>query len=192
MADIYAFATNEAGMIQNEATSGVDALLQRFPGPVRLRGKRPDDLHAFLSCLFFLVIGAVGFSNIAKSDHAIEGWLLVALSAMIILLALTSVIWPPGAVTLDAHGFQQRILFFWFHFAWHDIGGDFLVHPVTNPYGKLISWTVYFHSGQRVLLPGKFNAGLNPVEELSIEELADLFRRWRDKTLGQRTNGLAT
>jgi hypothetical protein len=171
-------------MAQKDANSQVDALLQRFPGPIALQGQRPNDGRVFLACLLSLVMGATGGYNIARGDHTIIGLCLIAISGVLILLSLASVIWPPGAFVLSSRGFQQRIFFFWLRFSWRDVGSDFVVKPVINPYGRLVSWIVYFHAERRVWWLGKdFNAGMGAVADLSIEELADLFSLWRNKAL---------
>jgi hypothetical protein len=108
----------------------------------------------------------------------------------VVALLPAQAVLPVGGLTLGRDGFQQSVLFFRFRFSWREVG-DFDACPVISPVsGKQVSSVVYFHSERRKRwrphwLWKKLNAGLSPVNDLSIEELADLFRRWRERGLTQ-------
>jgi hypothetical protein len=71
---------SDGSVPQGSAGSKVDALLQRFPGPVVLRSRSEDRQPPFLSCMLFLGLAVLGISHIVKGDGAVSDWLLVAAS----------------------------------------------------------------------------------------------------------------
>jgi hypothetical protein len=93
---------------------------------------------------------------------------------------------------LDAEGFQQHVLFFTVRSLWRDVS-NFTISPIFSPFsGGKVDTVIWYHDQRRenwwfswFWKLSKFNAGVRAVEALSIEELADLITRWRDRALAQ-------
>jgi hypothetical protein len=95
-----------------------------------------------------------------------------------------------GELTLDADGFQQRIPLIHTKASWKDVS-DFEVATIYSPFGGKAGSVVWYHDKTREswwphrIWRLRANAGINPVQELSIEQLAELLKRWRDRALTQ-------
>jgi hypothetical protein len=94
-----------------------------------------------------------------------------------------------AGLVLDAEGFQQRVLFFTVRSLWRGVS-NFTISPIFSPSGGKVDTVIWYHDQRRenwwfswFWKLNKFNAGVRPVEGLSIEEFADLITRWRERAL---------
>jgi hypothetical protein len=101
--------------------------------------------------------------------------------------------WRPSSpdLLLDAEGFQQHVFFFTMRSLWRDVS-NFTISRVVNPFSGGATPVIWYHDRRRenwwfswFWKLNRFNAGVNPVEGLSIEELAHLITRWRERALAQ-------
>jgi hypothetical protein len=169
----------------------VAAFLQKFPGPVELCGAQGggDPTMFFVSLVvvpltFGLMFVATGFDFVVVCAFFALG--CVAMVFGVFQLPLNS-----AGLTPDADGFRQRISLLHTRGLWKNVS-NFEVTTIDSPYtGAKAGDVIWYHDTAREswrphgMWRGRANAGINPVLELSIEQLADLLKRWQDKALTQ-------
>jgi hypothetical protein len=169
----------------------VAAFLEKFPGPVELCGAQGggDPTLFFVSLVvipltFGLMFVATGFDFALVCAFFAFGCVLMAFG--VFQLSLNS-----AGLTLDADGFRQRISLFHTRGLWKNVS-SFEIRTIDSPFsGAKAGDIIWYHDTAREswrphwIWRGRTNAGINPVLELSIEQLADLLKRWQDKALTQ-------
>lgn len=171
----------------------VDMLLSRFPGPIFLSRGPKDELPSglliippILTACFFLINVVEGYS--------VLGWAVVLLFS---LLTIVTGIWfrnPPREaphLTLSANGFRQSTGRLAGQSLWVDCS-DFVVSPINSPYGQKLP-AIRFRDrrgedtwfGRINLMMTPYNGLMGPVDGLSIEQLADLMTKWRERALSR-------
>lgn len=177
---------------QPSSGTKVESLLQRFPGPVALGDWTKNNP---VPCLFFLMLTALSVPLIVggNGNDSIVGWVMFALCCSLTVVSAIQALPNSAGLTLNADGIQQRRLFITIRSLWQE-ASDFTVAPIISPFsGTKVASIIWYHDQRRErwwlsrLWKGRFNAGIPQVEELSIEQLADLINRWREKALAHES-----
>lgn len=177
--------------------SKVDALLSRFPGPLSLRGI-PNNNPVFV---LFPVFGMMCAGAVFSGYNPVLGWLGTVVFGFLTIGTLIQSFPQSAGLVLDVDGFRRYGLFILSaRSLWREVS-NFTVSPIISPYtGGKVTTMIGFHDqrgertwlGRSVLKVSFNNAGVGPVEGLSIEELLDLMTRWRERALaltpGRRTD----
>jgi hypothetical protein len=164
----------------------VDALLARFPGPVRLGASRLTFLGllavsaAFVAlCVYLLQYGRLSASGEMKA------WIGVALFGTGMLISALMLLPGAGSLTLNQHGFERVTLFMHFRTPWQRVNNISVVDiPVRRARMRLVGYddselppdnTSRQLSGRNAALPDSYG--------LRHEELAALMQEWRLRAL---------
>lgn len=160
----------------------VDALLARFPGPLRLGASRLKFVGllagsaAFVAlCVYLLQHGRLSASGEMKA------WIGVALFGAGVLISVVMLLPGAGSLTLDQHGFERVTLFMRFRTPWQRVSNISVVDmPVRRAKMRLVGYddselpvdnTSRQLSGRNAALPDSYG--------LRHEELAALMQQWR-------------
>ena len=168
-------------------TSGkVDALLARFPGPVRLGASRLTFLGllavsaAFVVlCLYLLQHGGLSASGEMKA------WVGVALFGTGVLIFLVMLLPGAASLTLDQDGFERVTLFLRFPVPWRRVANISVVEmPVRRARLRLVGYddSALPPDNTSARLSGR-NAALPDSYGLRHEELAALMQQWQLRAL---------
>jgi hypothetical protein len=164
----------------------VEDVLSRFPGPVTLPFVRQDFWRAFSLLIFpaFAILSAV---LIADGGHPVGAILFPLLT----IIAGIRLLPASRGLTLDANGFQQRVFLLSLRSLWRE-STNFTVVPILSPYsGRRVTMAIWYHDqaredwwfGSLLKLGTPYNAGVMPVDGLTIEELTNLMTHWRERAL---------
>jgi hypothetical protein len=160
--------------------SQADAILERFPGPVRVTPSRGKWVLILLIGIGFTAIGA-DFIHAGDS----RGW-LAAVFVLCIPIAIIMLLPGAGGLVLDGDGFAVTSLYRTHWWRWTDTGG-FAVATLP-PWGqKMVVYDARTSPPSRLArystkLTGR-NSGLPENYGLKPEVLAELMSRWRERAL---------
>jgi len=156
----------------------VESILSRFPGPVTLYPSRKKWLLFLLGSALFTA-GGVGMV-VTKADW---GWLVLIFFAVCTAVFGIGLLPGAGRLVLDHDGFQVTTLYRSFRRQWHDVKS---FEPVAIPpsmqrsvgyddvnAGKTITVLNTAISGHNAALPDSYG--------LSVDDLAQLMLRWRER-----------
>jgi hypothetical protein len=166
--------------------SRLDAILARFPGPVRLTPSPTKWLLVLLICIGFTAIGVA----MVRSGDA-NGWWCGFFALGIPVAAIMML---PGAagLVLDAEGFEVTSLYRMHRTRWADTDGFDVARLPPRGHKMVVYDNVTYQRRAlaqfNVGLVGR-NAALSDTYGLKHEALAELMTRWRARAL--RTNSAA-
>ncbi len=160
--------------------SKTELTLARYPGPVALTPSRTKWLLIALGSAVFTASGI--WMVATKAD---KGWFVLIFFAL--CLAVSAIMLLPGAggLVLDAEGFKVTSLFRSYFVRWQDVTG---FEPISIPYvrrrmvGYDMSSIESTIGALNTALAGR-NAALPDTYGFSVDELADLMQRWRDRAV---------
>jgi hypothetical protein len=164
----------------------VEKVLSQFPGPITLPFVRQDFWRAF-SLLVLPAFAILSVVLVASGSHPAGAILFILLTIIAVIRLLPA----SRGLTLDANGFQQRAFFLSFRALWRE-ATNFTVVPILSPYsGRNVRMAIWYHDqarehwwfGPLLRLGASYNAGVMPVDGLTIEQLADVMTRWREQAL---------
>jgi hypothetical protein len=186
-------------MADHLSESAVNVLLSRFPGPIFLKRGRKDESPSAL-LLIPPILATISFLVNVVQGYSILGWISVVLFSLLTVVTAIYFRHPPSAppgLTLDAESFQQRLGFMTSRSLWAD-SSNFTVAPVISPIsGRPVDVLIWYHNisierswwGRLVLMVFPLNAAVGPVDDLTIEQLADLMRLWCDRAQAHARQG---
>jgi hypothetical protein len=168
-------------------SGAVEALLARFPGPLRLRASRLKFLGLLaVSAVFVgLCIYMLKHGRLSPSGE-MKAWIGIALFGLGVLISVVMLLPGAGSLTLDQNGFERITLFLKFRTSWQRVD-NFSVCEMAIRRGRRMRFVGYDDSELPInntsrQLTGR-NAALPDSYGLSHEELAVLMRRWRLQAL---------
>ncbi len=162
---------------------GIDAILQGYPGPVRLASSRLKWALVLLICLGFTAIGVA-----MLRDGDLSGWLAVPVGLFALGVPIAAIMLLPGAggLVLDSRGFAVTTLFRTHRLDWTDVS-RFTVATVPAHGSKMV---VYDNQAPRSVRLAQYNiklvgrnSGMPDTYGLKPEALAELMARWRERAL---------
>lgn len=152
--------------------------MSRFPGPVALYSSRKK---WFRLLLLAAITTAGGIGMVASK--APWGWLVLIFFGLGLVISATALLPGAGGLVLDADGFQVTSLFRRHRSRWRDVSG---FEPISLSYARQRMVGFDGATGGRMItaintaLSGH-NAALPDTYGLSVEELAELMRRWCER-----------
>jgi hypothetical protein len=160
------------------AERSVDSILSRFPGPVALYPSRKKWFWLLLLAAVFTA-GGVGM----VSNKEPWGWLVLIFFGAGLVISAITLLPGAGGLVLDGNGFQVTSLFRSHRSRWRDVTR---FEPISVPYarqrmvgfddataGRTITAINTALSGHNAALPDTYG--------FSVDELAELMRRWRER-----------
>jgi hypothetical protein len=159
----------------------IDSIVSRFPGPVALY---PSRKKWFLLLLAAAVFTAGGIDMVWS--NAPSGWYVVIFFGAGLVISATMLLPGAGGLVLDGNGFQVTSLFRKHRSRWRDVSR---FEPISVPYarqrmvgfddataGRTITAINTALTGHNAALPDNYG--------FSVDELAELMRRWRERAAG--------
>ena len=169
----------------------VAAFLQKFPGPVELCGERGGGDPTMFFVSLVVIPLTVGLMFVATGFDFTVVFAFFAFGCVLMVFGIFQLPLNSAGLTLDADGFRQRISLVHTRSLWKNVS-NFEVRTISNPFsGAKAGDVIWYHDTAREswrprwIWRQRSDAGINPVLELSIEQLADLLKRWQDKALTQ-------
>jgi hypothetical protein len=167
------------------SNSRLDAIVKRFPGPVRLTPSRGKWLLILLVSAVF-TIGAVhlihtGSPRVAGDPRA---WLGAVLFGFGVLASIIMLLPGAGGLVLDGDGFAVTKFYRIRRYRWADAGGFTVWAHRSNKVVVFDSRTAV--SSRLVQINTKLtgrNSGLPDTYGLKAATLAELMSRWRERAL---------
>lgn len=160
------------------AERSVNSIVARFPGPVALYPSRKKWLLLLLLAAVFTA-GGVGM----VSNKEPWGWFVLIFFGSGLVISATTLLPGADGLVLDADGFQVTSLFRKHRSRWQDVTR---FEPIAVPYarqkmvgfddataGRTITAINTALSGHNAALPDAYG--------FSVDELAELMRRWRER-----------
>jgi hypothetical protein len=164
-----------------ETEGGIGAIVSRFPGPVTLY---PSRKKWFLVLLASAVFTAGGVAMVSSNESL--GWLVLVFFGTGLVMSATMLLPGAGGLVLDADGFQVTTMFRSRRSRWRDVTN---FEPISVPYSR--QRMVGFDdatAGRTITAINKALAGHNAALPdnygFSVDELAELMRRWRERAAG--------
>ena len=152
--------------------------MSRFPGPVALY---PSRKKWFWLLLLAAVFTAGGVGMVSSKEP--WGWLVLIFFGSGLVISATTLLPGAGGLVLDANGFQVTSLFRRHRSRWRDVAR---FEPISVPYArqKMVGFDDAT-AGRTITainaaLTGH-NAALPDTYGFSVDELAELMRRWRER-----------
>jgi hypothetical protein len=158
---------------------GIETLLSRFPGPLKLYPSRKKWLLLVVVGIAFI---AGGFFMVRK--QADGGWFVLIFFALCLVVSIVMLLPGAGGLLLDGDGFKMTSLFRSHRSRWQDVQG-FQAVAIPPSGQKLVC---YDDSGaarsplakMSIAISGH-NAALPDTYGLSADDLAMLMARWRNR-----------
>ena len=160
------------------ADSKIDAILSRFPGPVRLYPSRKKWLLILLISALFT---AVGFWMAAES--APSGWYALVFFAACLIVSVIMLLPGAGGLVLDRDGFRVTSLFRSHRSRWRDVSG---FEPISVSSQRLVGFDDRAANraiGALNTVIAGHNAALPETYGFYVDELAELMQRWRERAM---------
>jgi len=156
----------------------VDSIMSRFPGPLLLYPSRKKWLLLLLLSAMFT---AAGVDMVLR--NAPSGWLVLIFFGAGLVMSATMLLPGAGGLVLDGDGFQVTSLFRRHRSRWQDVTR---FEPISVPYARQRMVGFDDTTAGRTItaintaLTGH-NAALPDTYGFSVDELAELMRRWRER-----------
>jgi hypothetical protein len=161
----------------------VEAVLQRFPGPVTLYRSRRKWLLVLLGCLVFTL---AGIGMIADNNDP-WGWFTLIFFGFGSMIAALSLLPGAGALTLERDGFVTGSLFRRQRVSWQD-ANEFAAVEIPPSMLKMVVFDQQSTANRTLAKLNAAIAGHNgylpDTYGLSADALARLMTLWRERAIG--------